>query len=101
MRKRMIVRITDMLLRALLLIIVGAYIYLKPIAAADTADSEMPAVLKNLERNEFPLQQDSISTAGMLLLGKIKAGAVGLVHQSSSPKIFYVRKMRQPAIYNY
>ncbi|PSL33352.1 hypothetical protein [Chitinophaga ginsengisoli] len=100
MRNRMMVRMTDMVLRALLLIIVGAYIFLKSGTAADTATGKTPAVLKNLERDESPLRRDSISTAGMLLLARIKAGANGLVHQSSSPEIFYVRKLRQPAIYN-
>ncbi len=93
----------NMLMRALLLIIVGASIYLKSSTAftADAATEETSAVLKGFERDGFPMQQDTMSYAGMLLLEHIRAGAIDISQHPPFPGTFYVRKIKQSAIYNY
>lgn len=94
MRKNTFVRITELLMRALLLIIVGAYIYLKSTSAATAADiapGKMPAVLKDFGRNESPLEQDSLSADEVFFLGRIKAGPVVFRQPSQAPEMFYRR----------
>jgi hypothetical protein len=103
MKNTTTVRIANMLMRVLLLIIVGAYIYLKTSAAdnRDTTTGETSAVLKSLETNAFPMPKDTISYAGILLLERIKAGAVDIGQHPPFPGTVYVRKIKQSAIYNY
>lgn len=93
MRKNTFVRITELLLRALLLIIVGAYVYLKStsaVKAPDVAPGKIPAVLKDFGKHKAPLEQKASSADELFLWGEIKAGQQ-IFESSRTPVMFYRR----------
>ncbi|WP_110055986.1 hypothetical protein [Chitinophaga sp. S165] len=96
MKDKIMTRITSMLMRVMLLIIVGAYIYLKSTAAvtASTEADETSVVLKAFESSGSQISTDTLSYDAMLVLEHIRAEAYDISQYPPFPGPFYIKKIK-------